>query len=373
MIKIIEVKTKKQQRLFVDFVLKMYKDCPYFAPPLYIDELNMFKDSFSYNETCESKFFLCYKNNKLVGRIQGILQKASNNKRKQKRIRFTRFDSIDDQEVANALFDAVFNFAKEKNMEEVVGPLGYSDFEREGLLIEGFEELATFEEQYNYAYYQKLIENYGFVKEVDWEERKIYPPKTIDPKIRAVTDRIIKKHGYKVLEFKSINEVIKGYGKSFFSLINESYDDLYQTVPLLESQYDEIIKGFRLLLSPSYLRIIVDSDNEVACFGLSFPSISKALQKSQGHLTLPAIFRVLKAKKHPEIIDFGLIGVTKKHTSTGAPWLIFREMMEMHNTLGCEYFETNLNLEDNLAIINNWSKFENILHKRRRSFVKRVN
>jgi len=155
-----EVKTKKQIKEFVEFPIKLYKGCPYFVPPLYSDEMAMFKKSYHYYDQAESVFFNAYdQNNIMVGRIQGILQNASNMKWNQKRVRFTRFDSIDNQEVANLLFEAVEKWAKDKGMEEIVGPLGFSDLEREGLLIEGFDELSTFEEQYNYAYYTKLITN----------------------------------------------------------------------------------------------------------------------------------------------------------------------------------------------------------------------
>ena len=157
MIEIRKVTTKKEQKQFINFPLNLYKDCPYFVPPLYGDEKAMFKDDYHYYEQSEAIYFNAYKEGKMVGRIQGILQKASNEKWNQKRVRFTRFDAINDQEVANALFDAVFSWAKEKQMDEVVGPLGFSDLEREGLLIEGFNELSTFEEQYNYDYYSKLI------------------------------------------------------------------------------------------------------------------------------------------------------------------------------------------------------------------------
>ena len=176
MIEIREVKTPKEQRAFVNFPLMLYKNNPYFVPPLYADEMKLFKSDYHYYETSEAVYFLAYRNGEVVGRISGILQRAANEKWQQKRVRFTRFDSIDDQEVASALFGAVEKWAKEKGMEEVVGPLGFSDFEREGLLIEGFEELSTFEEQYNYPYYQKLIEHLGYQrKSIGWNTSSIPP------------------------------------------------------------------------------------------------------------------------------------------------------------------------------------------------------
>ena len=170
---IIEVSTKKHQKEFIDYPLKLYKDNPYFVPPLYGDEKNLFTKKNIYTKTCESVFFLAQRNNKTVGRIQGIIQKQYNEIHNTNQVRFTRFDCEDDSETAKLLFGAVEKWAESKNASEIVGPLGYSDLEREGLLIDGFEYLATFEEQYNYDYYQRLIENYGFEKEVDWVEHQL--------------------------------------------------------------------------------------------------------------------------------------------------------------------------------------------------------
>ena len=173
MIEVREVKTKKEQKEFLNFPLDLYDNNPYFVPPLYGDEKKIFKKNYMYLDQAEAIYFNAYKDNKIVGRISGIIQNAANEKNNEKRVRFTRFDSIDDQEVANALFSKVEAWAKEKGMDTVVGPLGFSDLEREGLLVEGFDQLSTFEEQYNYDYYPKLVENYGFVKEVDWLESKL--------------------------------------------------------------------------------------------------------------------------------------------------------------------------------------------------------
>ena len=202
-----EVKTKKEQKEFVEFPIKLYKGCPYFVPPLYGDEMAMFKKDYHYYDQAESIFFNAYDdNNKMVGRIQGILQNASNEKWNQKRVRFTRFDCIDNQEVANLLFESVENWTKEKNMAEVVGPLGFSDLEREGLLIEGFNEISTFEEQYNYSYYPKLIENLGYTKEVDWLERQLKAPKEIDPRYKKISQLMMKKYKLHYGTAKNINK-----------------------------------------------------------------------------------------------------------------------------------------------------------------------
>ena len=246
MIIVKEVKTKKEQKQFLNFPLDLYDKNPYFVPPLYSDEAKIFRKDYVYYDQSEAIYFNAYKDGKIVGRISGILQKASNEKWGQKRVRFTRFDSINDQEVANALFEAVENWARSKNMEEVVGPLGFSDLEREGLLIEGFEELSTFEEQYNYPYYQTLIENRGYVKDVDWVERKLMLPKEINPKLDEIIKKVMEKHELHLAEAKNINDFIDKYGEKFFKIMDLTYDHIYGTVPFTKGMKDMIIDNFNI-------------------------------------------------------------------------------------------------------------------------------
>ncbi len=374
MIEIRECKSRKERRNFLNFPLKLYKNNPYFVPPLYLDEKKIFKSNYYYNKVCESKFYNAYKDNKMVGRIQFILQKEANKKWKQKRIRFTRFDCIDDQEVASKLFKKGFEFVKEKQMEEIVGPLGYSDFEREGLLIEGFEYDSTFEEQYNYSYYQKLIENIGFKKEIDWLERRLFPKANIDlEKYKKISNTILNRANLKLLTDITIKDVCVKYADRLFNLIDESYEDLYQTVPFLDSQRKDVIKAFKLILAPEYIRIIVDKNDDPVAFGLSFPSIGKAMRKSGGKLYPSTLIKLIKAIKHPEGLDLGLVGIKKKYLNSGVAGAIFIEILSAFANGQYKFYETNLNLEDNIEIQKNWEKFENIQHKKRRAFVIKVN
>ena len=373
MIEVIEVKTKKQIREFINFPLNLYKNNPYFVPPLYIDEKKLFNKNYIYNDQAEAVYYNAYLDGKIVGRISGILQHASNEKWNQKRVRFTRFDSIDNQDVANALFSKVENWAKEHQMEEIVGPLGFSDLDREGLLIEGFDELSTFEEQYNYPYYQKLIENYGFVKEVDWLERKLKAPKVIDERLERVSSYMMKKCKLKFVEVKSTRQFLKQYSDALFEIIDTTYDNLYQTVPFTDAMKKMMIDNFKLIINIKYVATIVDENNRVVCFGICFPSIAKALQKSGGRLTIPAIFRLLKALKKPNIIDLGLIGVLPEYQMRGISTAIIAALQKMISDGNIEYAETNLNLETNNNIQNQWKNFDGEIHKRRRSFVKRIN
>lgn len=372
MIEVYEVKTRKQKKAFVSFPLKLYKNNPYFVPPLYADELALFKKNHLYQDQSESVFFLAYQNKKVVGRISGILQLASNKKWNQKRVRFTRFDSIDNQEVADALFKRVEEWAKDKGMEEIVGPLGYSDFEREGLLIKGFEELSTFEEQYNFPYYQKLIEAYGFSKEVDWLERKIYYPKEVDERIAKISERMMEKYKLSFAKIKNTKELIDRYADKFFQTIDVTYGNLYQTVPCTEKMKKSLLKSFRLIINIKYVGMIVDEEDNLAGFGLCFPSIAKAMQKSRGHLTPLAIFRILRSIKHPKILDLGLIGITPEYQNKGISSAMLVHLLRLLSEPGIEYAETNLNLEDNHNIQNQWKAFDSVQHKIRRSFIKKI-
>lgn len=372
MITVKKVITKKQQKEFLEFPLSLYKDNPYFVPSLYMMEKDIFKKNYGYYDTCEAVCFNAYLDNKVVGRIQAILQKASNEKYNQKRIRFTRFDCIDNQDVANALFDKVKEYALDKNMNELVGPLGFSDLEREGLLIEGFDKLSTFEEQYNYNYYQRLIENYGFEKEVDWVEHQLRLLPSAKERLDKYSSLILKRFNLKVSKCKSVNEFMKRYLDQFFDIIDETYKDLYGTVPFTESSKAMLVSTFKLIVNEKQVKVIVDENDRVVCFGICFPSLSKAVQKSQGKLTIPCLFRLLNAIKNPKSIDLGLIGVLPEYAKKGVATILLKEIMDLMIEDNLEYAETNLNLENNISIINQWKNFDTIQHKRRRCFVMKI-
>jgi hypothetical protein len=372
MVVVKEVKTKKEQKLFIEFPLKLYKDSIYFVPPLYADEKALFKKDYVYYETADAVYYLAYIDNKVVGRISGIISHGGNERWNQKRVRFTRFDSIDNQEVANALFSAVVKWGKTNGMNILCGPLGFSDLEREGLLIEGFDELATFEEQYNYSYYQRLIENFGLVKEVDWEERKIYSSNNFDVRLEKLTQSILKKYNLHIPKCKNVNDFLRRYADQFFELYEEAYDDLYQTVPLTDGMKKMLISNFKTLLTLDYIAVVVDENDKVVCLGLILPSLAKAVQPSGGRLTLPTFFRILKAVKKPEIVDLALVGVDPKYAMKGVVTALFVELNKVLKRPGISHAETNLNLENNIAIINQWKKYESVYHKRRRSYIKHI-
>ena len=374
MIEIVEVKNKKDRKKFIDFPTKLYKGVKQYVHPLRMSEFELFnpKKNVSF-EDCDVVYYLAYKDGEVVGRIAGILQKLYNKKSNEKRVRFTRFDCINDKEVAKALLSSVENWAKKMGMNIVHGPMGVQDFDREGLLVEGFDEVATFEEAYNFAYYKDLIEYCGYQKEVDWVEFNIIMPSEVDEKTSRVADLVKQRYHLKNAEKTSKKTFIKKYAKQIFKLLDDAYGPLYGVVPYTDKLRKQIIDQFKLFISLDYMSLIVDENDEPIAWGFAIPSLSEVINKCEGRLTLKSIFQILKAVKKPSQLDLALIAVKPGWHSKGVPALIMREMVQSfikHKIKSCE---TNLNLEDNLHIIQLWKNYEHRQHKRRRAYVKYLN
>ena len=372
MVTIEEVKTSRQIRQFINYPLKLYKGNQYFVPPLYTDEKAMFKPNYHYRDTCEYVCYNAYRDGEMVGRIMAILQKASNEKRNEKRVRFTHFDSINDQEVADALFDAIEKWAASKGMDTVVGPLSFSDLEREGLLIDGFDQLSTFEEQYNYPYYKDLILKRGYEQEVLWTESMIMPPEPDDGTLEKMETFLMQRYDLHFGSARNIREWIRKYKDQFFDIMDRTYSDIYGTVPFTDGMKNSLISSFKLVIDLKHVAVILDKNEKVICFGLCFPSIAKAVQKCKGHLTPMGIIRLLWTIKHPEIIDLCLVGVDPEYANRGISAIMSAELLKMLKQPGIKYAETNLNLETNYQIQNQWKRFKEIKHKRRISVVKKI-
>ena len=372
MITVETVKTKKQQKEFLNFPLRLYRDNPYFVPPLYGDEKKIFSPRYVYHDTCESVFFLAYDDGKPVGRISGIIQRASNEKTGENRCRFTRFDAMDDPAVSAALFAALEEWATAHGMDTICGPLGYSDLEREGLLIEGFDRLSTFEEQYNAPYYQHHIESLGYQKEVDWVESMIFAPKEDDGSLAKMADFVMQRYHLHFGQAKNVNEFLNKYAAGFFELLDVGYENIYGTVPFTDGMKKMMIANFKLIIDLKYVAVILDENEKLICLGICFPSIAAAVQKSGGHLTPAALLRLLKAIKKPSVLDLGLIAVAPEYLNRGVSAVVAAELLRMLKEDGIEYAETNLNLEDNYSMRNMWKRFDEINHKRRRSYVKKL-
>lgn len=373
MIEIIEVKTKKQLKEFVKFPNDLYKNCEFFVPEITIDALTMFdRKKNACFENTDGIFFLAYKDGKIVGRIAGLLQNDYNKINNVKAVRFTRFDSIDDQEVANALFNSVEEWAKKIGMERVIGPLGFNDLDREGLLIRGFDKLSTFETQYNYEYYQKLIENCGYGKDIDWVEYKIKIPEKIDARYTRIREKVLKQYNFKEIVLKNKVKMINSYGDKIFDLVDEAYKELYGVVPYSDRVRKQFIKSFKIILNLKYVSIVVDENDDIIGFGLAFPSVAEAVRDSRGKLLPTGIFKILNALKHPKLVDLALIAVKDKYKRTGLTAILFNKILESMIEDGVKYAETNLNLETNETIQAQWRTFEHEQHKQRRSFIKHL-
>ena len=373
-IKVIKVETKAQRREFVKFPLALYRDNPYFVPPLYADEMAMFTDKNAYAGTCESVFFLAERDGKTVGRIQGIIQRQHNELHSEKRIRFTRFDAINDACVARALFDALERYGAEQGLDTVCGPLGYSDLEREGLLIEGFDKLSTFEEQYNFEYYASLIEACGYEKEIDWLEFMLRAPKNKNIMLERVAERALELSKLHVVDSNTMSkkEYIDRYKDGVFECIDLCYRHLYGTVPFTEEMKKQIIDQFMMVINKKYLIVICDEQDKVVSFALCIPGFGEALQKSGGRLTPAALARMLRLIRKPRVVDLALVAILPEYQSAGVNAVMLHKMTEYLESGEIDHFETNLNLETNVQVLAQWKYFDAEQHKRRRSYVKKI-
>lgn len=373
MVEVREVKTVSDIREFIEFPLRMYKNCPCFVPPLYGDEKKLLRSGGN-TEDADAVFYLAVRAGKTVGRIQGILQKRYNTLHETKQVRFTRFDSIDDPEVAKALFDAVEQWGSAKGMTHICGPLGYSDMDREGLLVEGFDENSTFEEQYNYAYYAALLEGCGFQKDVDWLESELRMPAQRNPMLQRVAERTMQMNKLHVASSEGLSKrkYIEKYRDGFFDCLDECYSKLYGTVPLTREAQDELIDQFMLIVNKKYAVFICDENERVVGFGLCFPAIGDAVKKSGGRLTPMTLLRILKAVRKPRTIDLGLVAIRPEYQSKGVNAVILNGLLDMLSDGQVKTCETNLNLETNTAVLSQWKHFDARQHKRRRAYSKTI-
>ncbi len=366
------VSSARDIKEFIEFPLRLYKGCPYFVPPLYGDEKKLLKSG-GCSDIAESVFFLATRDGKTVGRIHGIIQKQYNEIHSVSQIRFTRFDSVNDTEVANALFSAVEKWGMERGMTEICGPLGFNDLDREGLLIEGFEENQTFEEQYNYEYYSKLLEDNGYMPDVDWVEYELRMPSKRNEMLSRVAKRTMEMHKLHVADTNlPKRKYIEKYRDGFFECLDVCYRDLYGTVPISKEAQDALVNQFMLIINKEYAVFICDENERVVGFGLCFPGIGDAVKKSGGRLTLPTLIRILKTVKNPETIDLGLVAILPEYQKSGINAVILNGMLDILAKGKVKKCETNLNLESNTAVRAQWKHFDARQHKRRRSYKKQL-
>jgi GNAT superfamily N-acetyltransferase len=379
LIEIRKVETKKDLKTFIEFHYDLYKGNQYDVPSLFADDVNtLSKDKNAAFEFCEAEYFLAYREGKLVGRIAAIINHKANKRWDRKTVRFGWVDFVDDLDVSKALFKAVEDYGRSKGMNEVVGPLGFTDFDPEGMLIEGFDQLGTFATIYNYPYYSKHMEQLeGWVKDNDYVEFKLLVPKTVPEKYVKIAQMVEKRYNLHV-HILTKHEIWKeGYGRKIFQLINETFKDLYGYSELSDKQIDQYIKMYLPFADLNLIPVIEDwnADRKLVGVGVTLPSLSKAVQKCHRGRMLPFgwwhLLRALKFHK-TKIVDMEMIGVLPEYRQKGANALMFAHLIPIYQKYGFEWGESQVEMETNEKVQSQWQYLETIQHKRRRCYKKEI-
>lgn len=370
-----KVTTKKELKQFIRFNYWLYKDVPYKVPELYedmVDTLTPGKNAAL--EFCDFACFMAMRGEEVVGRVVAIINRRANEIWDKHSVRFGWIDFIDDMEVSSLLLDAVANFGRQHGMTEIEGPLGFTDLDQEGMLIEGFQELGTMATIYNYPYYPEHLEKLGFEKATDWVEFRMKIPEKVPEKMIRISEIVRKKYNLRIV--KPTRKQLKqgGYGQRLFDLINVSYKDLYGFAPLTPSMIDQYVDTYLSLLNLDMVSIIEDEQGELVGVGISMSSLSEALRKAKGKLFPFGWYHLLKALKWktPDTVDLLLVGIKPEYQNKGANSLLFADLLPTYIRKGYTWCESNPELEDNKAVQKQWEYFEIRQNKRRRCFIKKI-
>ena len=368
-----EVLNKKQLRQWVRFPSRLYKDNANFVPFLENDEIETFtKEKNPAYAFCETRLFLAYKDGEIVGRIAGLINHAYNKKWDRNAIRFTRFDFIDDYEVSKALFDAVVEWGKERGFSSIMGPIGFTDMDHEGMLVEGFDEFNMSITFYNHPYYLEHMERLGLVKDIDWIEYKLTVPSEIDPVLIKISERVIEKKGFKAVTYTD-RKVLHKDALEAFRIIDIAFSKLYGTVPLTPEIIENAVNSYIPLVNLDYICSVKDEEDNIVAFGVIVPSIAKALKKSNGKLFPFGIFRMLRALKGKnDVLEMYFVAVKPEYQMLGVPAILITTILKNIIKNGVKYCETGPMLETNKAVHSLWKPFEKKQHKRRRCYVKNI-
>lgn len=364
--------TKKELTRYVQFGIDLYKGNPYFVPPLIFDDVNtLLPEKNPAFDFSEAQAFMAYRDGKPVGRITAIINRMLNGKTGRKEARFGFVDFIDDPKVSSALFNAAEQWARDRGMTDMIGPMGFSDMDHEGMLVEGFDEMGTMATIYNYPYYPEHMDKMGYRKDTDWIEFRITIPERLPEKMERIAEIVLNKYKLKIKKFTSAKQVKEQYGEALFKLINEAYAELYGYSPLTDRQIDYYIDMYLGFLKLDYVSIVVDSDENLVGVGISMPSMTKALQKSKGKLFPFGWWHMLRALKgHNDVVDLMLIAVKPEYQSKGVNPLFFYDLCNLFIRDGVRYAETNLELEENIHVQSQWEYFDRRQHRRRRAYRK---
>lgn len=370
-----EVKNKAERRIFVDFPNRLYRGNENFVPAFYGDDMaDWDKKKNPAFEYCEARSWLAYRDNEVVGRIGAILSHASNEKWGTKRMRFSQVDFIDDMEVSKALFDTVEDWAREKGMDEMHGPLGFCDLDREGMLVDGFDRRSMFITYYNDPYYIDHLTALGYEKDVDWIEHVIPlgdENSETYRRLKRISDAMLRRTGFRKVDVSKRSDV-KPYVRKAFDLINIAYSHLYGTVELNERQIDKYVNKFLPLIDPDFCCLLVDDNDDLMGFAVGAPSVAEAMKKSHGRLFPTGWIGVLHALRKSPALDLFLIAVRPELQGSGVNGILMEHLYKGCIKHGITYAETGPQLETNTKVHSQWKMFDTELHKRRRCFKKKL-
>ncbi len=375
-----KVETPKDLKRFIEFHYDLYKGNEYDAPVLFSDDwATLSKDKNAAFEFCESEYYLAYKDGKIVGRVAAIINNKANERWKRRCVRFGWIDFIDDINVTRALLQAVEDYGRKKGMEEIVGPLGFTDMDPEGMLIHGFDQLGTLATIYNYPYYPQHIEQLGgFEKDNDYVEYKLFIPKEVPERYAKISSMIEKRYNLHVKKLTRHEVFKEGYGKKVFNVLNESFRNIYLYSELTDRQIQQYINMYMPMADLNLFTVIEDWNEEphkVVGVGLTLPSLSKALQKCRKGRLLPFgwwhLLRAIKWHK-TKIVDLYLVGILPEYRKKGANALLFSDLIPHYINYGFEWGETNVEMETNANVQSQWSVLDSELHKRRRCYKKKL-
>ena len=370
-----KVSTRAELRSFVEFPNRLYKGNPYYVPKIFLDEVNTLSPSKNPAfEFSEAALYLAFRDGDIVGRVAAIVNNKANEKWNHKEVRFGWIDFIDDPEVSKALINKVIEFGKQRGMTEIVGPLGFTDFDPEGMLVEGFDKMCTMALIYNHPYYPVHLEAMGFEKEVDWLEYKIFVPEKLPEKIERVAAIATERYGYRIRKITSKQVKKENLGQKIFALINETYGGLYNFTPLTPALIDKYVDSYLGLLDMDFVTLIESKDGDLAAAAITMPTITGALRKCGGHLLPGGWVHLLNSLyyHHEESIEMLLVGVKPEYQNHGLLGLIFSDLVPRFIKGGFKYGETNAELEGNKAVQAPWEMFEKEQTKRRRIYKKKI-
>ncbi|RHK47899.1 N-acetyltransferase [Leyella stercorea] len=379
-IEIKKVESRRDLCKFIDFHNELYKGNPYHVPNLYFDEMNTFrKDKNAAFDFCEAEYFMAYRDGKAVGRVAAIINHSANKKWERESVRFGWIDFVDDIEVSKALLKAVEDYGKSKGMKEIVGPLGFTDMDPEGMLLYGYDQLGTQATAYNYPYYPEHMDRMGgWEKDNDYVEYKLYVPEEMPEKYATIAKMIQKRYNLQVKKLKR-NEIYgeNGYGRKIFQVVNETFKDLYGYSKLTDRQIEQYVKMYLPMADLDLITIIEDwntPDHKVVGVGISIPSLARALQKCGGKLFPFGWWHILRALKFhkTEVVDLLLVGVLPEYRQKGANALLFYDLIPHYQRLGFKWGETHVEMETNMKVQGQWQYLNREIHKRRRCYKKDI-